>query len=92
MSRARKIIGLFGYTENLSKPFRFDHFNQLRQEVSMKRVASYLRVSTSKQDTDNQRRELEAVAKRSGWEVVKSTRMPALVAPRAGTSDLGSMP
>jgi len=37
----------------------------------MKRVAIYLRVSTSKQDTDNQRRELEAVAKRSGWEAVK---------------------
>ncbi len=37
----------------------------------MKRVAIYLRVSTSKQDTDNQRRELEAVAKRSGWEVVR---------------------
>ena len=37
----------------------------------MKRVAIYLRVSTSKQDTDNQRRELEEVAKRSGWEVVK---------------------
>jgi len=37
----------------------------------MKRVAIYLRVSTSKQDTDNQRRELEAVAKRAGWEVVK---------------------
>ena len=37
----------------------------------MKRVAIYLRVSTSKQDTDNQRRELEAVAQRSGWEVVK---------------------
>ncbi len=37
----------------------------------MKRVAIYLRVSTSKQDTDNQRRELEAVAKRSGWQVVK---------------------
>ena len=31
----------------------------------MKRVAIYLRVSTSKQDTDNQRRELEAVATRS---------------------------
>jgi DNA invertase Pin-like site-specific DNA recombinase len=29
------------------------------------------RVSTSKQDTDNQRRELEAVADRSGWKVVK---------------------
>jgi DNA invertase Pin-like site-specific DNA recombinase len=37
----------------------------------MKRVGVYLRVSTSKQDTDNQRRELEAVAKRSGWQVVR---------------------
>src|SRR6202140_4945140 len=37
----------------------------------MKRVAIYLRVSTSKQDTDNQRRELEAVAERSDWKVVK---------------------
>src|ERR1700704_1012917 len=37
----------------------------------MKRVAIYLRVSTSKQDTDNQRRELEAVAERSSWKVVK---------------------
>jgi DNA invertase Pin-like site-specific DNA recombinase len=36
----------------------------------MKRVAIYLRVSTTKQDTDNQRRELEAVAKRSGWQIV----------------------
>src|ERR1700723_3690365 len=37
----------------------------------MKRIAIYLRVSTSKQETSNQRRELEAVAKRSGWETVK---------------------
>jgi DNA invertase Pin-like site-specific DNA recombinase len=37
----------------------------------MKRVALYLRVSTAKQDTDNQRRELEAVAERSGWDVVR---------------------
>jgi DNA invertase Pin-like site-specific DNA recombinase len=37
----------------------------------MKRVAIYLRVSTDKQTTDNQRRELEAVAARSGWHVVK---------------------
>ncbi len=43
----------------------------LAKEGSMRRVAIYIRVSTSKQDTDNQRRELEAVAKRSGWEVVK---------------------
>jgi DNA invertase Pin-like site-specific DNA recombinase len=38
---------------------------------TMKRVAIYLRVSTSKQDTDNQRRELMMVAARSGWNVVK---------------------
>src|SRR3954469_17134389 len=36
----------------------------------MKRVAIYLRVSTDKQTTDNQRRELEAVADRSGGEIV----------------------
>jgi DNA invertase Pin-like site-specific DNA recombinase len=38
---------------------------------NMKRVAIYLRVSTSKQDTDNQRRELLAVAARTGWDVVR---------------------
>jgi DNA invertase Pin-like site-specific DNA recombinase len=37
----------------------------------MKRIALYLRVSTSKQETSNQHRELQAVAKRSGWQVVK---------------------
>src|SRR5437016_7772716 len=37
----------------------------------MKRVAFYIRVSTSKQDTDNRRRELEVVAERSDWKVVK---------------------
>jgi DNA invertase Pin-like site-specific DNA recombinase len=37
----------------------------------MKRVAIYLRVSTTRQDTKNQCRELEAVAERSGWHVVK---------------------
>jgi DNA invertase Pin-like site-specific DNA recombinase len=40
-------------------------------EIIMKRVAFYIRVSTSKQDTENQRRELEAVAYRSGWKIVK---------------------
>jgi DNA invertase Pin-like site-specific DNA recombinase len=35
------------------------------------RVAIYLRVSTSDQTTDNQRRELEAVAKRYSWSVVR---------------------
>jgi DNA invertase Pin-like site-specific DNA recombinase len=36
----------------------------------MKRVGIYVRVSTDAQTTENQRRELEAVAARSGWEVV----------------------
>lgn len=35
-----------------------------------KRVAIYLRVSTGEQTTKNQRRELEAMAKRQGWDVV----------------------
>lgn len=37
----------------------------------MKRVAFYIRVSTSKQGTINQHRELAALAKRSGWQVVR---------------------
>ena len=36
----------------------------------MKRVGIYLRVSTDSQTTDNQRIELEAVAARSGWQVI----------------------
>src|SRR5271170_5458411 len=36
----------------------------------MKRVGIYLRVSTDSQTTENQRRELKAVARRSGWKVV----------------------
>lgn len=39
--------------------------------MKKKRVAIYLRVSTSRQDTENQRRELEAVAARSGWQVIR---------------------
>ena len=35
-----------------------------------KRVGIYLRVSTDGQTTENQRRELEAVAARAGWEIV----------------------
>jgi DNA invertase Pin-like site-specific DNA recombinase len=36
----------------------------------MKRVALYLRVSTAEQTTENQRRELQAVAERHGWDSV----------------------
>jgi DNA invertase Pin-like site-specific DNA recombinase len=35
------------------------------------RVAIYLRVSTADQTTDNQRRELESVAERHNWSVVR---------------------
>ena len=35
-----------------------------------KRVGIYLRVSTDGQTTANQRRELEAVAARHGWQIV----------------------
>lgn len=36
----------------------------------MKRIAIYMRVSTDQQTTENQRRELIAVAERNGWEIV----------------------
>lgn len=39
--------------------------------VPKKRVALYLRVSTSEQTTDNQRMELTRSAKRRGWKVVE---------------------
>src|SRR5712672_1998617 len=42
-----------------------------RNTSMKKRVAIYLRVSKSKQDTENQLRELSAVADRSGWEIWK---------------------
>lgn len=38
--------------------------------MTTKRVALYLRVSTDSQTTENQHRELAAVAERMGWEVV----------------------
>ena len=38
--------------------------------VMSKRVALYLRVSTTEQTVENQQRELEAVAERHGWNVV----------------------
>jgi DNA invertase Pin-like site-specific DNA recombinase len=37
----------------------------------LRRAALYLRVSTGEQTTDNQRRELDEVAKRSGWQIVE---------------------
>ena len=37
----------------------------------MKRVAIYLRVSTTQQTTANQERELREIAERAGWQIVK---------------------
>src|SRR5579872_2714291 len=42
--------------------------------IMTKRAAFYLRVSTDGQTTANQQAELEAVAKRSGWQVVEIYR------------------
>jgi len=50
----------------------------------MKRVAIYLRVSTSKQDAESQRRQLEAVAARSGWHVVLVYQEAAVRSPGRG--------
>src|SRR4030081_106294 len=44
--------------------------SKMNAKRTSKRVAIYLRVSTSEQTTKNQRRELEAVAARHGWNVV----------------------
>src|SRR5690349_5516049 len=40
-------------------------------KAAKKRAALYTRVSTDAQTTENQRRELQQVAKRHGWSVVK---------------------
>jgi len=44
------------------------------EDIMTKRAALYLRVSTDGQTTANQQAELEAVAKRSGWQVVEIYR------------------
>jgi DNA invertase Pin-like site-specific DNA recombinase len=41
-----------------------------KEAIMAKRVGIYIRVSTDGQTTANQRRELEAVAARSGWDIV----------------------
>jgi DNA invertase Pin-like site-specific DNA recombinase len=38
-------------------------------EETMKRIAIYLRVSTTEQTVENQERELRAVAERAGWQI-----------------------
>lgn len=45
--------------------------NPTMTSTKTKRVALYLRVSTDEQTTENQSHELEAIAGRSGWNVVE---------------------
>jgi hypothetical protein len=61
-------------------------------EIIMKSVALYIRVSTSKQDTENQRRELEAVVDRSGWKVVKVYEDAGISGAKGRVSVLGLTP
>jgi DNA invertase Pin-like site-specific DNA recombinase len=44
------------------------------KEEAMRRVAIYTRVSTDKQSTANQERELREIAERFGWDIVKVYR------------------
>ena len=48
-----------------------DKMTKIQGKRVAKRVAIYLRVSTTDQTTTNQRRELHAVAKRHSWSVVQ---------------------
>src|SRR6185369_823831 len=62
---------VFLYAKSLFSVFRSITIQRFNSGGRMrKRVGIYLRVSTDGQTTQNQRRELEAVASRSGWEVV----------------------
>jgi DNA invertase Pin-like site-specific DNA recombinase len=49
-----------------------------RRAARPKRVAIYVRVSTTEQNTRNQRRELKAVAERHGWEVIAIYEDPGI--------------
>src|SRR5260221_5708942 len=44
---------------------------QQKRRVAVKRVAIYVRVSTSGQTTQNQERELRTVAEKAGWQIVQ---------------------
>jgi predicted site-specific integrase-resolvase len=51
-----------------------------RLKQKERRVALYLRVSTSEQTTRNQRRDLEAVTERHGWLVVSAFEDAGMIA------------
>ena len=59
------------YEKQLISVYESVRYFTNRKKPIQKRVAIYLRVSTSKQDTENQLLELSAVADRSGWDIWK---------------------
>jgi DNA invertase Pin-like site-specific DNA recombinase len=62
--------------------------SDLGASTMKRRVGIYMRVSTDGQTTENQRRELEAVADRSGWEVVDFYEDAGIPAQTGGKSAL----
>ena len=57
-------------SSSLYKKYLFVVYEHAMIAAMSKRVALYLRVSTTEQTVENQQRELEAVAERHGWNVV----------------------
>src|SRR5215468_1166993 len=77
LERSIALIAVFHSLASIPKTvvLGIDHHSMFqhliwRAAIMKKRVGIYLRVSTDGQTTENQRRELEAVAARSGWEIV----------------------
>jgi hypothetical protein len=56
-----------------------------------KRAAIYVRVSTDKQNVENQLPELHQIAERRGWEVVEEYHDAGFAAPRAAKTVLDSI-
>jgi hypothetical protein len=69
--RVLKPLGFGTGGDLLSNGSEGDSMTKSEGRKVAKRVAIYLRVSTTEQTTANQRRELHAVAKRHGWSVVQ---------------------
>jgi DNA invertase Pin-like site-specific DNA recombinase len=52
----------------------------------MRQVALYTRVSTDRQTTENQERELRTIAARAGWNIVNVYRYEGISGAKGGTN------
>jgi DNA invertase Pin-like site-specific DNA recombinase len=66
----QKTLDLWSGCSNMRVHDSINPGGENMSKIRNKRVALYLRVSTGDQTTENQRRELEAVAKQRGWQIV----------------------